>query len=63
MSTSVQGETMDLDLNQDPSSGSEISPWSNELDTTHSRIQESGNEKHQQHQYMLSATRESVEEK
>uniref|UniRef100_A0A1J3II68 E3 ubiquitin-protein ligase RMA n=1 Tax=Noccaea caerulescens TaxID=107243 RepID=A0A1J3II68_NOCCA len=50
MSTSVQGgETMDLDLNQEPSSDNsdpptglitEISPWLNELETAHERIEE-----------------------
>ncbi|KAL0862176.1 hypothetical protein Bca101_041294 [Brassica carinata] len=47
-STSVQGEIMDLDLNQEPSSGSdsppglitEISPWLNELETAHERIED-----------------------
>ncbi|KAJ0258529.1 Uncharacterized protein HA466_0073020 [Hirschfeldia incana] len=48
-SASVQGEiTMDLDLNQEPSSGSdsppglitEISPWLNELETAHERIED-----------------------
>lgn len=38
--TSVQVETMELDLNQNPSPGSEVSPWLNELETTHSRIEE-----------------------
>ncbi|CAH8392125.1 unnamed protein product [Eruca vesicaria subsp. sativa] len=46
--SSVQGEIMDLDLNQEPSSGSEsppgsitrISPWLNELETAHERIEE-----------------------
>ncbi|KAL1210824.1 E3 ubiquitin-protein ligase RMA1H1 [Cardamine amara subsp. amara] len=44
MSNSVQGETMDLDLNQEPSSDSglitELSPWLNELETAHERIEE-----------------------
>ncbi|ESQ39069.1 hypothetical protein EUTSA_v10001730mg [Eutrema salsugineum] len=48
MSSSVQGETMDLDLNQEPSSDSEsptgliteIPPWLNELETAHERIEE-----------------------
>lgn len=48
-STSAQGEEiMDLDLNQEPSSGSdsppglitEISPWLNELESAHERIEE-----------------------
>ncbi|CAN8286495.1 unnamed protein product [Cochlearia groenlandica] len=49
MSNSVQGETTDLDLNQNPSSESEspttdliteISPWLNDLETAHERIEE-----------------------
>lgn len=48
MSTSVQGEIMDLDLNQEPSSDSEsptgfiteLSPWLNELESAHERIEE-----------------------
>ncbi|CAH2058022.1 unnamed protein product, partial [Thlaspi arvense] len=47
-SSSVQGEPMDLDLNQEPSSDSpsptglisEIPPWLNELETAHERIEE-----------------------
>lgn len=48
MTSSVQGETMDLDLNQEPSSDSEsptrlmteLSPWLNELESAHERIEE-----------------------
>ncbi|KAG2309627.1 hypothetical protein Bca4012_081226 [Brassica carinata] len=40
MLTSVQAETTELDLNQNPSPGSEISTWLNELETAHSRIEE-----------------------
>ncbi|CAL9236891.1 unnamed protein product [Arabidopsis halleri] len=48
MMSSVQGETMDLDLNQEPSSDSEspgglmteLSPWLNELESAQERIQE-----------------------
>ncbi|XP_009143020.1 uncharacterized protein LOC103866792 [Brassica rapa] len=43
-STSVQGEIMDLDLNQEPDSPpgliTEISPWLNELETAHERIED-----------------------
>ncbi|EOA27225.1 hypothetical protein CARUB_v10023334mg [Capsella rubella] len=48
MTSSVQGETMDLDLNQEPSSDSEspaslmteFSPWLNELESAQERIEE-----------------------
>ncbi|XP_010508301.1 PREDICTED: uncharacterized protein LOC104784897 isoform X2 [Camelina sativa] len=48
MSSSVQGETMDLDLNQEPSSDSEspaslmteLSPWLNEIESAQERIEE-----------------------